>query len=473
MNDFQFPFLPTEKKMITLRPYQEELISQTFDAWSAGQRRVMLQSATGSGKTTTFSAIAQKTVEQGGRVLALAHRTELIDQGAASLSAITGQDCGIIQASRRSRLILPLQFASVQSIARRLDKVGEFDLIICDEAHHSPAGQYRKIYDRFPSAKVLGVSATPTRTDGSGFEDLFDTMIAGPSVKSLMTDGFLSKYKLFADKSAMNTKGVREVAGEFNQRQLAEANDAVELSGSLVESYLQHAHGSQCIAFAINVAHSKAIAQAYNAQGIKAIHLDGNTPQKERRKAIADFRDRKIQVVSNVALFTEGTDIPGIETVQIAKPTQSLALWLQMLGRGLRPAPGKEYATLIDHSDNYVRHGLPDRDRIWTLKGCVAEDDRLVRRKSDNQIVSAATLPLELVVKNVPLEHIKDDPFSRYDGILARLIAEQKARNLSQGWLAFKLSQVAPPLEVWVELARYAGHKMSWAKLMHNSAIAA
>ncbi|MBE9204856.1 ATP-dependent helicase, partial [Synechocystis salina LEGE 06099] len=209
--------------------------------------------------------------------------------------------------------------------------------------------------DAYPNSYQLGVTATPIRTDGSGFVDLFDALVTGPTVKELIDLGHLSRFKMLGAK-AMETKGVRTVAGDYSTSGLEKANNVVELSGDLVEAYQQHCPDRRCLVFAISVAYSQAIAARYNAAGIPAIHLDGETPSEIRKEALARFAVGEIKVISNCALFGEGLDIPALEAVQIARPTKSLGLWLQMVGRALRPAEGKDFAILLDHTKNHMIH---------------------------------------------------------------------------------------------------------------------
>ena len=274
---------------IELRDYQESLINKTFAHWAKEDRRVLLQSATGSGKTVMLAAIAKTIVERGGRVLTVSHTTELVVQAATKKSAIAGYPCGIIKAGFDLEPEYLLQSGSVQSLRRRLDKVGEFDLIIVDECHRSVSSGYQKIFERWPEALVLGCSATPRRLDKKSFEGLYDVMLCGPSMANLIESGYLSSFKLYAAETPMVTDRVRTLAGDFSQKELAEANDAVTLSGDLIESYQKHAYGKRCLVFCINVEHSQQAAASYNAVGIPAIHLDGTTPAKERRRRARGF----------------------------------------------------------------------------------------------------------------------------------------------------------------------------------------
>ena len=308
-----------------LRSYQIELIQKVYAHWSNGKKKILLQLPTGGGKTCIFGAIAKEFARRNEKVLVLAHREELILQAANKVGAIADCPIGIVKAGYKLNLDAPLQVASVQTLVNRLPLLEDVGLVVIDEAHHATANTYRKILEAYPDAYQLGVTATPIRLDGTGFEDLFDELVTGVSVNQLIDDGYLSKFKLFAAPNPMTTNGIKNISGDFCTSELAKANDVVNLSGNLLRSYQTYALGKQCVVFAINVSHSRAIADRYNQAGIPAIHLDGKTPALQRQEALNRFKEREIKILTNCALFDEGLDIPALEAVQIAKPTQSLS----------------------------------------------------------------------------------------------------------------------------------------------------
>ena len=452
---------------MSLRPYQSKLIDGINNEWAAGNQRVLLQLATGGGKTHCFSEIAKDTT---GRVLAIAHREELIIQAASKLHAATGQGVGIIKAGYDFEPARRFQVASVQTLINRLDVVGDFDLAIVDECHHvQKENTYGRILDRYGEARVLGVSATPCRADGGGFDDLFSALVCGPPTAELIEQGYLSPYKLIADEHEMTTAGVKTTAGDYNQKQLAAANDAVELAGSIVGSYRERAEGKRAIVFALNVAHSRAIASAYNQAGIVAAHLDGDSTPDERKAALTAFAAGEVKVLSNCALFTEGFDLPAIEVVQIARPTKSVSLWLQMLGRGLRPSPGKDEALLIDHTDNWRRLGTPTRPRLWTLEGVEVEPREMTRGK-DGEVEESE--PMAIAENDVELKEIILDPLEEWRDLWREMVAMQKERKYNPAWLGYRLADLkpVPPLEIWQMAADYLGYKPGWAWHKHRDA---
>jgi superfamily II DNA or RNA helicase len=259
------------------------------------------------------------------KCLVLAHREELIKQAADKLEIITNDPVCIIKAGYQANYDRDIQVASVQSLARRLNHCPQFDLIVVDEAHHSTANSYRTILSRFPAAKVLGVTATPIRLDGKGFRGIFDELICGVTVSELIESGSLSKYKYIATEVSMSVESVGKRQGDFKAEDVARANPVAGLAGDVVKSYRDYLEGKQAVIFCINVEHSIAIAAHFNAAGIIAHHLDGNTPSSERADVMNQFRDKQIQVLTNCALFDEGLDIPSLDGVILARPTQSLS----------------------------------------------------------------------------------------------------------------------------------------------------
>ena len=360
------PGLPQIALDYSLRDYQQTLVQQVFAQWHEFNRRVMLQLATGGGKTVLFSAIASEFTAKGERVLVLAHRDELLTQAQSKLEAVTGMPVGIIKAGSRVNPLFSIQVASIQTLVRR-QQLPDAALVICDEAHHSCSRSYTKIFDHYQQAYILGVTATPARIDGQGFKFLYDTLVNGPSVAELITAGHLSRFKLIGAASVVKTSGLKTTGGDFNQRDLASAVNTSLVMGDLVKSWHQHAFGKKTVVFAVGIAYSKAIAAAYREAGISAEHLDGETPTLERQAILERFRTGQTLVLSNCGIISEGFDVPSIEAIQCVRATKSPILWLQMVGRALRPASGKDYAIIIDHTENWMYHGLPDRERQWSL----------------------------------------------------------------------------------------------------------
>ncbi|MBD2498881.1 DEAD/DEAH box helicase [Nostoc sp. FACHB-280] len=356
--------------MFSLRDYQQDLVSKTFAAWNGGIRKVLLQLSTGGGKTIIFAAVASKMTAQSDGVLVVAHREELILQAAEKLAAVTKLQPGIIKAGYKPNDSL-IQVASIQTLSRR-ETYPKAQLVIIDEAHHSSANSYRKLLDAYPEALILGLTATPRREDGYGLRDVFDHLISSISTKELIALGHLTDYKLIAGFKYSRHKVPQK--RDFTRKELEEvASDYKPFE--VLKQWQNFCAGQKTVIFAVNVKHSQDITQAFCANGITCEHLDGETSNTERKEILDRFRSGQTQVISNCAILTEGFDCPDSSAAVIARPTSSVTLWLQMIGRVLRPAPGKEYATILDMTDNWYRLGRPCDNRKWSLDPVSCDPD--------------------------------------------------------------------------------------------------
>lgn len=349
-----------------LRDYQQELIQKVFTHWGAGDRRLLMQLPTGGGKTVVVAAVAQQFTQRGERVLFLAHREELLLQAKEKLEAVTSQPAGLIKAGYPTERQHRIQIASVQSLIRRQHWF-EAGLVLVDEAHHSPSATYTQLLERYPNAYILGVTATPARSDGQGFKNQYDALILGRSMRELIDAGYLCDFKLFAAKNRINTAGLKVTGGDFNSRALAERVNTTLMLGDVVGTWKRYALGRRTVIFCVDIAHSKAVANAYWQAGYAAEHIDGETPDAERQAILKRFRTGETLILANCGIFAEGLDVPGVQAVQCLRPTRSVVLYLQMLGRGLRPAFNKDRLIVLDHSENWIYHGLPDEEREWSL----------------------------------------------------------------------------------------------------------
>jgi superfamily II DNA or RNA helicase len=351
-----------------LRPYQNTLIERARENFIAGKRSMLLVLPTGGGKTVCFSHMAGRAVEKGLRVWILAHRVELLEQIARTLREF-GVPHGIIAPSYISDRRQPVQVASVFTLARRLDRYEAPDLIIVDEAHHAISDStWGRVIKAYPNAKLLGVTATPIRLSGEGLGDLFEKMVQGPTMRELIELGALSPYRLFAP-AGVDLDGVHSRMGDFVRGELAAAVDKPKITGSAVEHYKKLAPGKRAVAFCVSVEHAVHVAEQFRADGISAQAIDGGMDRVLRASVLSDFSAGRIQVLASCDLISEGFDVPAIEAAILLRPTQSLGLYLQQVGRALRTFKGKDEAIILDHAGNVARHGLPDEEREWSLEG--------------------------------------------------------------------------------------------------------
>lgn len=371
---------------VSLRPYQSDIIAKTRSLMQKGVHSILIQSPTGSGKTLLTAHMLHTAASKGMRSLFVVHRRELIKQSTAAF-ALEGLKHGIISAGFFEDRRHFTQLASVQTLARRISRFAPPRLIVWDECHHLAAGSWAAIFRAFPSAFHIGLTATPERLDGQGLGSFFKEMINGPSVQKLIEDGYLSAYKLYAPMK-VNVGGVHTRMGDFVRSELSSAVDKPSITGDAVQHYQKFCAGKKAVVFCVSIQHSQHVTEQFNKAGIPAAHVDGETPQEERDERIQNFKSGVIKVLSNVELFGEGFDVPSIEACILLRPTQSLGLYLQQVGRALRPAPGKTTAIILDHVGNCERFGLPDEDRIWSLEG---REGR--RRANDQEATSIRICP--------------------------------------------------------------------------------
>ncbi len=311
----------------------------------------------------------------GKRVLFLAHRRELIDQCAAKLRDLGIWDYNVVLSGHpHSRNPdAPVQIASIQTLIRR--EFPPADLVCIDESHHACSGSYQTLLKNYPDAYVLGLTATPERLDGKGLDSIFQDLLNVATVPELIDSGFLvaptclgpSQEAVAQLKAALAT--VKTRGGDYAEEQLGEAMDSQTLVGDIVSHWQEWGRGQKTIVFAANVAHSQHIVAQFQAAGVNAAHLDGTMSLPEREGVLSAWRGTGLDVVSNCQILTEGFDFPELSCCILARPTKSVALYLQMVGRVLRTAPGKQGAIILDHAGNVIEHGPPQIERVWTLQG--------------------------------------------------------------------------------------------------------
>lgn len=354
--------------MVTLRKYQEDGIREIFKAWNPkllNLKNVLFQMPTGTGKTTVFSEIVRKATVKNKKILIVVHRVELVEQIADRLTHF-GVDVGIISAKQKANPDCDVQVATIQTLSRR--EYPPADIVIIDECHHSKAATYKTLWKIYPEARFLGVTATPTRINGDGFDDLFEILIPLGKLSFFFEKGYLARIKHLVGCIPDLSK-VKQRMRDYDIEMLRNVMLDNSIMVNLIESYNKFAKGKKTIVFAVDVEHSKEIVQRYISAGFPAAHIDATTPKNERANILSKFKSGEILVLSNVDIVSEGFDVPDCEAVQLARPTKSLVLYLQQVGRCMRPCEGKDYGFILDNAGLWLEHGLSYIDRDWTLQG--------------------------------------------------------------------------------------------------------
>jgi DNA repair protein RadD len=352
-----------------LRPFQREAVDRIEQALER-HSKVLLVAPTGAGKTIITSEIIKRAVAKYRTSLFLAHRREIIEQTSAKLTA-NGVKHGIIMAGADPRPMETVQLASIDTLhvrGVRSDAMAlpPADLIIFDEAHRARGRTREHLISLYPDACLLGLTATPCRGDGRGLGNIFDMMIETPQVAELIVGGYLVKSRVYAPVDP-DLKGLRTQQGDYAVEQLEHRMNTDRLVGDIVEHWLKYGERRRTVAFAVGVEHSVHIRDEFLRAGVRAEHLDGNTPIAEREAILARLKSGETEIVSNCAVLTEGWDMPAVGCCILARPTKQMGLYRQMIGRVLRPAEGKPDAIVLDHSGAVYRHGLPE-DRVeWAL----------------------------------------------------------------------------------------------------------
>ncbi len=298
-----------------------------------------------------MAEIARRTTQNNNRVMFLIHRKEVLNQAVETFKN-QGVDSDLLTAGM------------VQTLTRRVDKLPTPNVILVDEAHHALAKSYQRILNKFPKAIVLLFTATPHRTGRQQLDQIADDIIVGQSIHELTDKGFLAPFRYFQPPNDFDSKLLkRSSTGDFTNESMQQAM-STKIFGHIVKQYKRIASGMQAVVYTYSIDSAIKIASEFNSEGISAIEVDGTTSKEKRAVAVRKFREQEIRILVNVNLFTEGVDLPNVDCVIMARPTASLALYLQFSMRCLNPKPGKT-AIIIDHANNFKQFGYPDDDRDW------------------------------------------------------------------------------------------------------------
>ena len=454
---------------MALRPYQARDIERVRDAFRR-RRAVLYQLPTGGGKTHVFVEVAERVASRGGRVLVLEHRAELVAQAVSKLRAV-GAAPGVVCASAPDATFSGFEsvvVASIQTLTKRDLGAWRPTFIVADEAHLSVAASWRAAFARWPTAWRLGVTATPERLDGRGLGEIFGEMVKGPTIAELTDAGHLVPARVYAppapDFSTLPIRG-----GDFAAVPEAVANGP-QLVGDVVDHYQRLGAGRTAIVFASSIAHAAKLGEAFKAAGLRAGVLTGKSSPTHRRRCLADLSSGRLDVLVNVGVLIEGFDCPRVSYVALARPTASLTIFLQAVGRGLRPFDGKADCIVADHAGNAAdRFGLPGQDRPWTLAGRGRR-----HRGVDPDAIAVATCPRCLALyQSTPCPRCGHTPATtprrlrQVGGLLRELTAaEVKAREVaaSQRLPERDAPSWAPPA-LWARLEakrRREGYAPGW-----------
>ena len=359
------PFFSSMKNYsCILRDYQTGTMQHVLDAWRQ-HPSVMVQMPTGTGKTHLLASLVNeelRTKNEESCVWIVAHRRELVEQIEVTVARYS-----------ISKEYGKVKVLSIQWLSQHWDDMKDKkpSLIVIDEAHHALAETYQELWMRYPEARKLGMTATPCRLNRKGFTDLFEVLITSDSIADFIRQGWLSPFDYVSirsdseDQQLINSLEKRGADGDFQVKEMDTVLNRRPTIERLYESVRQYAYGKKGIVYAVSISHARNIATYYKEYGMNAIAIDSKTPAKLRKQLVEDFRQGKIQVLVNVDVFSEGFDCPDVEFVQMARPTLSLAKYLQQVGRGLRKTEDKETCTLIDNVGLYSLFGLPTAFRDW------------------------------------------------------------------------------------------------------------
>jgi superfamily II DNA or RNA helicase len=391
-----------------LRDYQLDLVNRS-EACIDNGGIPCLTAPTGAGKSVMISEMASRALDRGERVVAVAHRGEIVAQIVDSIRRHCGPvNIEVIKAGTTGHYRHPITVGMVPSMVRRLHHIEALKgcTLLADEAHHLCAGTWQKVVAALAPARMCGFTATPITPSGQGLGDTtqITELVIGPQIAELIAQGSLAPYKLFAAPRQMDTKGLRKIAGDFAKADMEQRVMAIE--GEVVPTWRRLADGLPTLAIAVSVDHAHHVAAQYNEAGVPAAAVDGKTPAKVRERMFQDFRDGRLLVLASACVIEEGVDLPAATVLQQIRPTASLRLYRQLVGRVLRPSEGKEHAILLDHCGNYSRLPSPDADIDWQLNVPAREAGPPRTVRADNVTGEITLAPIEVLETNAELVEI-------------------------------------------------------------------
>lgn len=374
--------------MPELRQYQLDAIQKIRTSLASGARAPLFVLPTGGGKTAVAAEIIRSARAKSRKVLFLAPRRELIYQASQRLE-VSSIYHGVIMAGEPGTRMPDVQVASIPTlharcVQRHKMRLPEADVVLVDEAHIGIGGRAQDILQHYADqgAVILGLTATPARADGRGLGMVYDQLVQGPDVRTLTEGGYLVPARYFGgDKPDLT--GVKVQGGDYQQGELGERVDEPKLVGDIVENWCRIAPDRQTFVFAVNVAHSRHLAERFQEIGVAAEHIDGHTDNDERAAIQQRLREGKTQVIVNCQVMTYGVDFPPVSCIVLACPTKSITKYMQMVGRGLRTSEGKSDCIVIDHAGAVDELGFADDPMPWSLDGRETVQERKAAQPSE------------------------------------------------------------------------------------------
>lgn len=358
--------------MFELRDYQKTGVMAVRQAIIDGNTRPLIVLPTGGGKSVILGDIIRRAVDKGHTVLWMVHRRNLVFQMKETLEKF-GVKTGVIMSGHKPDDAAPAQVGTIQTYSKRISKKKDFnphffsaDILMIDEAHRSVSPTYQAVIKQYPNAVLIGCTATPLRGDGRGLGAVYNDLIEISDVRELTNQGYLAPARYFAP-TTIDTRGIRSSGGDFILRELGDRVNNTSITGDVVTNWLKIAENRKTLVFAVDVKHSIAIRDEFRRKSVACEHLDAHSSDDTRDGVFRAMERDEIRVVTNVAVYQEGLDVPDISCIVMARPTKSLGLWKQCPGRGLRPADGKADCLILDHGGNIDRLGFLDETVFWSL----------------------------------------------------------------------------------------------------------
>ena len=435
--------------MFTLRDYQIKLANEGEAAMMGGEVPCLV-SSTGSGKTVILAELARRALARGEQVVVICHRIEILSQIVTSLHKHLGQQVVIsrITAGSRPRLDRKVIVGMVPTMCRRLKMLEQLKgcTLLADEAHHAPSTTWTKTIQAISPRRMLGLTATPVRPDGKGLGDsgLFHRLILGPEPAELMEVGALARYRMFAAPHTVSVDGLKKRCGDYAVSDLEKR--VVAINGSIVSDWRRfNPKELSTISVGVSVDHCHEVAAMYCSEGVTAAAVDGTTPAAERAKIFSDFKAGRITVLCACQVVDEGLDTPSATCLQLLRPTASLRLYRQLIGRVLRPKPDGSEALIIDHTPTWKMLPPPDAEIAWTLKAEVQEPREkreAVINPDTGEVTEGEPIETQVHQTGANLVEITPDLLAQAHPVVARRLLNERCR--------LEVEQRAPDLRRWL-----------------------